>query len=163
MAIDVSTLVNAVNQTRTGREPSRVKNHGGFAMGGVQSSGRTTGGFRQPNELPAGNKKPGGFGDLSSSHYGQMRSLARMNPGLSFINEYGQRESGWEYQQPPLVRVTNYDRVLDMVKNAAGYERIEVVAPRGTVEHRRQLGEQMGNPAGIRVRRKTVRQILTGR
>jgi hypothetical protein len=146
--IDVASLVSMVSQTSRGR----------------QASSKTAGGFRQ-GRLPAGNKNPGGFGApwQDSTHQAQMRSLARLNPNMSFINQYGQRESGWSYQRHPLLRVSNYQRILNMVQDANAYERIKVTAPPGTVEYQRQLGEQMGNPAGIRVRRKTAREALTGR
>jgi DNA repair photolyase len=84
-----------------------------------------------------------------------------MDPRVSFINEWGERESGWQYRHPPLVRITDYDRVLDMVLDANSRERVRVTAPPGTYERSAQQAEQLANP--VRERRKTVREALTGR
>jgi hypothetical protein len=149
MATDISTLVNMVSQTSRG----------------TQSSTKTAGGFRQPNNLPRGNKNPGGFSPpwQDPVHQAQMRSLAKVDSKVSFINQYGERESGHRYKHFPVMPLSNYQRILNMVQDANAYERIRVTAPPGTVERQAQLGEQMGNPAGIRERRKTVREVLTGR
>lgn len=141
MAMDVASLVSMVSQTSRGTQASG-KTHGGFNL-----SDRRSGGFSAPWQ--------------DRTHQARMRSAARLDPRVSFVNEFGRRESGWSYQHPPLVRISTYQRILDMVQDANNRETPQVTAPVGSLERAAQQAERLENP--IRERRKTVREALTGR